>query len=66
MHKPQCCINKLVNETMSIANQAFPRFLSNFQEFTFGEVLNYSEKMVSHNDSKLLPIQWCLFYATLR
>jgi len=46
---------------MSIANQAFPGFLSNFLEFTFGEVLNYSKKMVFHNDSTRLPIQWCLF-----
>jgi hypothetical protein len=51
---------------MSSANKAFPDFLSNVLEFTFGEVLNYSEKMVSHNDSNRLPLQWCLFYATLR
>ena len=51
---------------MSFANQAFPIFLSNVLEFTFGEVLNYSEKMGFHNDSKHLPIQWCLFYAALR
>jgi len=50
---------------MSLLHQAVPSFLSNFQDFTFGEVLNYSEKMVSHNDSSLLPIEWSLFYATL-
>jgi len=50
---------------MSLTNQAFTSFLCNFQDFTFGAVLNYSEKMVSHNDSSLLAMQGRLFYATL-